>query len=176
MSERLPSALTGSNLTSDLHSVGNALTSNRCSDRLSGTAFPNFRLGLSYPLCLSEVVHSSRAVAAVWKIWLRRGKVGGARVGRVGVVLDQYYVSSVIKSVSKVRGQLCDSRKSYIASVTIHPEGRQFHATDIICKKVPEIVYWCGHWRPLVVISGHNSNPHSSNMTSLNNIFVVLPT
>ena len=37
-----------------------------------------------------------------------------------------------IKFVSKVRGQLCDSRKSYIASVTIHPEGRQFHATDKI--------------------------------------------
>ena len=50
-----------------------------------------------------------------------------------------------VKYVSKVRGQLCDSRKSYIASVTIHPEGRQFHATDKICKKVQEIVYWCGH-------------------------------
>ena len=50
-----------------------------------------------------------------------------------------------IKYVSKVRGQLCDSHKSYIASVTIHPEGRQFHATDKICKKVQEIVYWCGH-------------------------------
>ena len=54
-------------------------------------------------------------------------------------------VSTNVKYVSKVRGQLCDSRKSYIASVTIHPEGRQFHATDKICKKVQEIVYWCGH-------------------------------
>ena len=68
----------------------------------------------------------------------------------------------LVKYVSKVRGQLCDSRKSYIASVTIHPEGRQFHATDKICKRVQEIVYWCGHWRPLVVISGHNSDVHSS--------------
>ena len=51
----------------------------------------------------------------------------------------------LIKYVSKVRGQLCNSRKLYIASVTIHPEGRQFHATDKICKKVQEIVYWCGH-------------------------------
>ena len=41
----------------------------------------------------------------------------------------------LIKYVSKVRGELCDSRKLYIASVTIHPEGRQFHATDKICKK-----------------------------------------
>ena len=41
----------------------------------------------------------------------------------------------IVKYVSKVRGLLCDSRKSYIASVTIHPEGRQFHATDKICKK-----------------------------------------
>ena len=31
-----------------------------------------------------------------------------------------------------------------ILPVTIHPEGRQFHATDKICKKVQEIVYWCG--------------------------------
>ena len=53
--------------------------------------------------------------------------------------------SDYIKYVSKVRGQLCDSRKSYIASVTIHPEGRQFHATDKICKKIQEIVYWCGY-------------------------------
>ena len=51
----------------------------------------------------------------------------------------------LVKYVSKVRAQLCDSRKLYIASVTIHPEGRQFHATDKICKKVQEIVYWCGH-------------------------------
>ena len=50
-----------------------------------------------------------------------------------------------LEYVSKVCGQLCDSRKSYIASVTIHPEGRQFHTTDKICKKVQEIVYWCGH-------------------------------
>ena len=57
-----------------------------------------------------------------------------------------------------------------------HPEGSQFHTTDKISKKVQEIVYWCGHWRPLVVISGHNSNPHSSNMTSLNKIFVALST
>ena len=34
-------------------------------------------------------------------------------------------ISEFVKYVSKVRGQLCDSRKSYIASVTIHPEGRQ---------------------------------------------------
>ena len=40
-----------------------------------------------------------------------------------------------VKYVSKVRVQLCDSRKSYIASVTIHPEGRLFHATDKMCKK-----------------------------------------
>ena len=54
-------------------------------------------------------------------------------------------LSSIVKYVSKVRGQLCDSRKSYVASVTIHPEGKQFHATDKVCKKVQEIVYWCGH-------------------------------
>ena len=50
-----------------------------------------------------------------------------------------------IKYESKVCGKLCDSRKLYFASVTIHPEGRQFHATDKICKKAQEIVYWCGH-------------------------------
>ena len=62
------------------------------------------------------------------------------------------------------------------ASVTIYPEGRQLHTTDKICKEVQEIVYWCVHWHPLVVIFCHNSNPHSSNMTSLNKFFVVLPT
>ena len=51
----------------------------------------------------------------------------------------------IIKSVSKVGGQLCDSRKSYIASAKIHLEGRQFHAIGKTCKKVQEIVYWCGH-------------------------------
>ena len=57
----------------------------------------------------------------------------------------RYLYLSKVKYVSKLRGQLCDSRKSYIASVTNLPEGRQFHATDKICKKVQEIVYWCGH-------------------------------
>ena len=46
-----------------------------------------------------------------------------------GSVSNEPLKVSLVKYVSKVHGQLCDSRKSYIASVTIHPDGRQFHTT-----------------------------------------------
>ena len=62
-----------------------------------------------------------------------------------------------LKIVSKVLGQLCDSRVSYIASVTIVQRAGQCSATDKVCKKaLIKLIK-----RPLVAISGHDSNTYS---------------
>ena len=65
-----------------------------------------------------------------------------------------------------------DSRTSYIASVTIVQRAGKCTATDKIGKKALIKVIK----RPLVAISGHNYNTHSSNMTALNKNFVALST
>ena len=84
-----------------------------------------------------------------------------------------------IKSVSKVLGMMSDSRTSYIASVTIiqragnaMPQIKYANKNyQRLCKQLTKLIKG-----PLVVISGHNYNPHSSNMTALNKICVVLST
>ena len=79
----------------------------------------------------------------------------------------------MLKSVSKVLGLMSDSRIPYIASVTIvqragNPIPQIKYAKKYyqhLCKQRAKLMK-----RPLVVISGHNSNPTSSNM---NKFFVA---
>jgi len=84
-----------------------------------------------------------------------------------------------IKSVSKVPGKMSDSRISYIASVTILQRvgnamlqikyAKKYYQR--LYKQLPKLIK-----RHLVVISVHNSNPHSSNMTALNKTIVAQST
>ena len=102
-----------------------------------------------YKVILRELVFIALAIFCNHKMFQRNQLLQNWFHPTEDEVLSEYryafLINLILKYVSKVHGQLCDSRKSYIASVTINPEGRQFHATDKICKKGQEIVYWCGH-------------------------------
>ena len=74
-----------------------------------------------------------------------------------------------IKYGAKVLGKLCDSRTTYIVSVTFVQRAASCSVTVKICENT--LIKFIK--RPLVVISGHNSNTHSSNMTALNKIFLA---
>ena len=67
---------------------------------------------------------------------------------------------------------MSESRTSYIASVTIVQRAGNAMPQIYYAKSAISAVFK----RPLVVISCHNYNPHSSNMTALNKFYVALST